>query len=176
MKITRGFFSRHPAEVARDLLGKELHLKTESGIFKALISETEAYASDDEASHSYKGLTKRNEMMFSKPGLCYVYFIYGMYYCLNFVTEKEGTGSAVLIRGIRPVEDPDSKKFIGPGRICKQLQIDFSFNGIDLIKSDRIWLRKGIDITDKQIITTPRIGISKATDKHWRYLLSLQTE
>ena len=171
MRIKSNFFNRHPVIVASELIGKDLKFNTGSKLFTFTIVETEAYAEDDPASHSFKGPNKRNQLMFEKPGLCYVYLIYGMYHCLNFVTEEKGIGSAVLIRELRPEFDAHSRLFNGPGKICRQLNIDLNFNGEDLSKSKRIWITDSKHTNKFKIIRTPRIGISKAQDRLWRFVL-----
>ena len=161
MKLPYDFYKRNVVEVARDLLGKNIVFGNHQGI----ITETEAYGgSNDEASHAYHGIKNRNAIMFGDPGYLYVYMIYGIHYCLNIVTEEVGQASAVLIRGlIVPNIHLD-----GPGKICRYLGITTKDNGINLVDSDGFYLTEGINI--KNIIATPRIGISKAIDKPWRFV------
>jgi DNA-3-methyladenine glycosylase len=160
-KLPFEFYNRHVVEVAKDLLGKELHFGEYSGI----ITETEAYrGSDDEASHAYRGPSPRSYVMFGPAGHSYVYFIYGMYHCLNIVTEEENNPSAVLIRGIRLA----GTHLNGPGKICKAFGITKEHNNIDLTTSQNFYLTSGINILEYK--ATPRIGIKKATDKLWRFV------
>ncbi len=164
-------------------------------IISGKIVETEAYCGpNDQASHAFYGRTKRTEIMFGKPGLIYVYLIYGMYHCLNVVTEKENYPAAVLIRGLeveqgakRPdhkIEDPRqsrdlalSDKLIldGPGKLCRELKIDRSFCGRDICKNNELWIEdRGEKIQEKSIIKTPRIGVDYAGEyrnKLWRFVL-----
>jgi DNA-3-methyladenine glycosylase len=162
MKLNYDFYNRHVTEVARDLLGKKLVYGDISGI----ITETEAYRGcDDLASHAARGISPRCEIMFGPPGLSYVYFIYGMYHCFNIVTESPGQASAVLIRSLK-LKDIHLN---GPGKICRHLNITKQQHGINLINSDLLYVSSGINITDYQC--TPRIGIKKATEKPWRFVI-----
>jgi len=160
-RLDRCFFQRPTVLVAQELLGKRLTFQNYSGI----ITETEAYHQDnDPACHAYRGRTPRNAPMFGLAGHSYVYFIYGMYYCLNIVTEPEGTAAAVLIRGLKI----DTLSLNGPGKLCRYLNITKDHNAIDLIESKEFY------VTDEGIqpnfIATPRIGIRQGTDKLWRFL------
>lgn len=166
-RLSVDFFTRDVLEVAPDLIGKTLVRKSDEGkIQKYLITEVEAYrGGDDLACHASKGRTPRTEIMFHNGGKIYVYLIYGMYWMLNFVTEKEGVPQAVLIRGI--------EGFDGPGKLTKALNVDKSFYGEDLFSSDRLWIEDGIESPNFE--TTPRIGIDYAGEiwknKPWRYIL-----
>jgi DNA-3-methyladenine glycosylase len=155
------FFSRHVVHVAKDLIGKHLVYHHVNGI----ITETEAYGGgDDPASHAYLGLTPRNQVMYGPPGRVYVYFVYGMYYCLNIVTEEKGTPSAVLIRAIK-IGDAHIN---GPGKICAHLGITKKEYGIDLLTHPDVYIAQGKELNP--ITATPRIGIKKATEKLWRFV------
>jgi len=166
------FYSRPSTEVAPDLIGCILHRRLPSGeVVEAPISEVEAYMQDDEASHSFKGLTTRTRVMFGPPARAYVYFIYGMYNCLNVVTEAEGTGAAVLIRGLA------AAGLNGPGKICREWQIDRTANGLDLLDSaSGIWITPRPPDFSKEILLSPRIGISKAQDRLWRFYVEHNLE
>jgi DNA-3-methyladenine glycosylase len=154
------FYNRHVVEVAQDLLGKRFVW----GNFEGIITETEAYRGlDDAASHAARGLTKRSSIMFGPPGHVYVYLIYGMYHCLNIVTEEPGQPSAVLIRGIRSLD----MELSGPGKICRYLGIDRSHNHLNLSTHATCYITHGL--TPGHYIATPRIGIKKAADKLWRF-------
>lgn len=119
-RLNRDFFNRPTLQVAQELLGKVLHFNQH----QLIITETEAYhGTDDPACHAARGKTPRCEVMFDKAGVSYVYFIYGMYYCLNIVTEEEGTAAAVLIRGARLIGH-DKTDLSGPGKLCRYLGID----------------------------------------------------
>src|SRR4030067_540339 len=135
-KLPRAFYDRDTIAVARDLLGKYLVHKARGVERVGRIVEVEAYLGPhDPAAHSAKGLTERTKVMFGPPGHAYVYMIYGMYYCVNVVTEDEGHGSAVLLRGVEPVKNVDGRTR-GPGLLCKAMHIDRRLNGHDLVSDD----------------------------------------
>lgn len=165
MLHTEEFYARPTLKVARDLLGCHLHRRLPSGIvLSAEITEVEAYTVDDPACHAFKGKTKRTEVMFGPPGRAYVYFIYGMYYCLNVVTEPIGIPGAVLIRGLQ------GTGLNGPGKICKRWQIDRELNGANLMWPDSLlWITKRLPGIKPKIQTSERIGISQAQDRLWRF-------
>lgn len=159
------FYNRDAVEVAQDLLGKKLIFNGREGI----IIETEAYrGKDDEASHAYRGMTRRSKIMFGPPGHAYVYMIYGMYYCFNIVTEAEGQPSAVLIRGLM-----GEQCWNGPGKLCKAFGITCEHNGINLVDNRACYLTEGLEFLHYHV--TPRIGIRKAMDKPWRFVVPLET-
>lgn len=166
--LPRSFYSRNTAVVAKQLLGKYLIRKIGNKKLIGKIVETEAYSENDPASHAYRGKTPRCAPMFEHPGHAYVYFIYGNHYCLNAVTEKFGKAGAVLIRALEPV-----KRIIaatnGPGKLTKAFKIDKKLNRADLTKGDLVIAEgKREKIV---IITTKRIGISKASGKPFRYFI-----
>ncbi len=167
-KLTREFFARPTVELAPELLGVVLVRTLPSGeILRAPIVEVEAYTEDDPACHAYRGLTERCRVMFGPPGFAYVYFIYGMYFCLNVVTEVEGTPGAVLIRalGIPGAE--------GPGKLCRQWDIDRSLNGIDLLDtSSSLYLEPGTGYGANCISVTERIGLNVAVERPWRFFVT----
>ncbi len=183
MKLNREFYSRDTITVAKDLLGKILVHNYDGNIIKGKIVETEAYLGvKDKAAHSYGGRkTKRVEVMYGPPGVAYVYFIYGMYYCFNIVTKEEGTPEAVLVRAIEPVENIDimainrfkkpyeelsryQKRNLtnGPGKLCMALNIGKEQNGLDLC-GDILYLEEGKK-ENFNIVTTTRIGIDYAEE------------
>lgn len=174
--LPRSFYARPTLEVAPELLGKILH----HGDISARIVEIEAYrADDDPASHAYRGLTPRNQIMFGAPGHLYVYFIYGMYYCANIVCEKEDKAGACLIRAVEPLEGVERMKTNralargyglsnGPGKLCMAMALDKSHNGSDLTVGD-IYLSD--DGHEPKIKNSPRIGIRVGTEKKWRYFI-----
>ena len=163
-RLPRSFFNRFVVEVAQDLLGQILVVGSHQG----MITETEAYrGADDEASHAFKGRTPRSSIMFGPPGMSYVYLIYGMYHCLNVVTEGEGFPSAVLIRGLKLLTLPYIH-INGPGKLCRELQITKIHHGMDLIEEPHFYIKEGNYI--KNFSSTPRIGIRMATDKRWRFV------
>lgn len=159
------FFERHTVQVARELIGMLLCRRMDDGtILSGTIVEAEAYTHDDPACHAYRGKTARCEVMFGPGGYAYVYFIYGMYFCLNVVTEVDGVAGAVLIRAT------DFEGTNGPGKLCRQWAIDRSHNGINLMDwQSPIWLARGTAIPDLEVETTKRIGLSVAQDQLWRF-------
>jgi DNA-3-methyladenine glycosylase len=192
-KLNRSFYDRDARIVAEELIGKVLVRKYEDIIIKTRINETEAYIAEiDKASHAYGNkITPRTKIMFGPPGFTYVYFIYGMYYCMNFVTEGEGTCSAVLIRGAEPIENIEEMclnrynktldnitkiqiKNIsnGPGKLCNALKINKSHNGLDLTGNEMYVEDDGF--RDFNVKKTKRINIDyaeEAKDFLWRYIL-----
>lgn len=167
-KLSREFYLQSTLTVAHDLIGKNL-VVAESGQLKiGQITETEAYLQDDPASHSFKGERLRNQAMFLLGGYSYVYFIYGKHFCLNLVTQTAGRGEAVLIRGIIPIQNLGDIVISGPGRVCQALGITLHDNAIDTLTSDRLWVEEtGLK---PEIWALPRIGISQAKDKLWRFV------
>ncbi len=178
---------RPSVQLAPDLLGCTLHRQLPDGpIIRATIVETEAYAPGDPACHAYTGKSKRNAAMFGPPGHSYVYLIYGMYHCLNVVSEAAGIGSAVLLRALAldsvPAElanwlsakqlSKPSLIAAGPGKLCRALAIDRDLDGALYHPDSGLWLeRRSADIPASQIVQTTRIGITKAVDKPWRWYL-----
>lgn len=160
-----GFYARPTVEVARDLLGAMLCRRLPDGkVYRAAIVEVEAYHEEEPACHAHRGKTPRAKILFGPPGLAYVYFIYGMYCCLNVVTEPEETGAAILIRAVAaPGCD-------GPGKLCRQWEITREHNGVNLMspRSD-IWIEKSPRLPDEEVEITPRIGISSAQELMWRF-------
>ena len=164
MKLKRMFFAQPTVQVAKSLIGKFLVHKTHNKIYAAEIIEVEVYAGfSDKASHASCGKTKRNEIMFGLPGFSYVYLIYGMYYCLNIVTEKEGYPAAVLLRGL------DYPNADGPGKLCREFEITKIHNGLDMTK-DVLWVEdRGIK---REVVAGKRIGVDYAgvcKDWLWRF-------
>ena len=177
--LPRSFYARPTVEVARDLLGKILvHGRTAGRII-----ETEAYlGSQDEASHAFRGPTPRNRVMFGPPGHAYVYFIYGMYECMNVVTETDGTAGAVLIRALEPLRGietmrrrrPHAKReqdlTSGPGKLTIALGITRRQNGADLTRGP-LTIHPPDHPLQFEIESTPRIGIRRCADWPLRFLL-----
>ena len=171
--MTAAFFDRSPVDVAEALIGATLQVDAIGGI----IVETEAYAPDDPASHSFRGVTARNAAMFGPPGHAYVYRSYGMHWCFNMVCRP---GSAVLIRALQPVSgleimmqrrglvDP-RLLCAGPGRLCQALGIDLAFDGISLL-APPFALQEAP--TPLAVVACPRIGITKAAEQPWRFCLA----
>lgn len=156
MKLQRDFYSRDTMCVARDLLGKFLVHRAGDKIYRAMITETEAYDGlSDKASHASRGRTQRNQLMFGPAGFSYVYLIYGIYHCLNFTTQKEGYPAAVLIRAL------DDKNSDGPGKLCREFQITKNtHNGLD-ITGDILYVEDR-NIRPSKILVGPRVGVAYA--------------
>ena len=155
--LAKAFFNRKTAVVARDLLGKFLVRKIGKKVVREMITETEAYVGPhDLASHASKGRTKRTEIMFGEAGTLYTYFVYGMYWMLNVVTEEQDYPAAVLIRG--------TENFKGPGVLTRELKIDGKLNGKKLGKKSGIWIESDLKIENSKlkIGRSPRIGVSYA--------------
>lgn len=168
---------------ARELLGWGLYVReTDGTLTGGIIVETEAYAADDEASHSFKGKTNRNSAMFDAAGTIYVYFTYGMHWCCNIATGQEGVGEAVLIRAIRPTKGIETMKARrrrsgeegladGPAKLCQALGINGTDNG-EKIGSERFLLAPPSPTTRQlKIVASPRIGIRHGREKMWRFCL-----
>ena len=176
MVIGRKFYNQNTLKVAKDLLGCFLVRKIKGKTIKAMITETEAYMGEDDlASHASKGRTPRTELMYGEAGHAYVYMIYGMYHCLNVVTEKKDFPAAVLIRAIK-IGGVDYKKTNGPGKLCNFLEIDRKLNGWDVTTGKKLWIIKPEKKISKKLIKADkRIGIDYA--KHckeylWRFTLA----
>ncbi len=163
-KLPRSFYDRDTRIVARELLGKYL-VHVSHGLERVgRLVEVEAYLGPhDLAAHSSKGLTRRTKVMFGPPGHAYVYFIYGMYYCMNVVTEPEGHASAVLLRAVEPVKNVEGRTQ-GPGLLCKAMDIDKGLNGHDLLSDDFFVAVPPVD-KPMTIVRRPRVGVDYA--RHW---------
>jgi DNA-3-methyladenine glycosylase len=166
--ISQEFYNRNTIEVAKDLLGCKINRRTKDGVLSGIIVETEAYTQEDPACHAYRGKTPRAATLFKEAGIAYVYFIYGMYHCVNIVTEEYDRAGAVLIRALEPI--PPVENTNGPGKLCKALQITKELNEVDVTsgKSD-LWVEEGIKVPKSKIFTTTRIGIKLACDYPWRF-------
>ncbi len=177
MKLTRRvlpriYFTRPTVQVARSLVGKYLIRCIHGREIAGKIIEVEAYVgAEDKACHASKGRTQRTEVLFGPPGIAYVYLIYGMYHCLNVVTEREEFPSAILIRAI----EIDGELVDGPGRICRALQIDRRLNRVDLTTGESLWFEdRGVLVKKSDVRTHPRIGVDYAgtwAKKLWRFRL-----
>jgi len=163
-KLARSFYDRDTVIVARELLGKWL-VHVHGGRERiGRIVEVEAYLGPhDLASHSSRGLTQRTRIMFGPPGHAYVYLIYGMHHCMNVVTEREGHGSAVLLRALEPVKKLEAKAS-GPGLLCRAMDITRHLNGHDLLSDDFFIAEPGHSM-ELRIAKGPRIGVDYA--RHW---------
>jgi DNA-3-methyladenine glycosylase len=174
--LQQAYFNRPTLKVARSLMGKYLVRQTELGVMAGLIVEVEAYVGPkDQACHASRGRTPRTDVLFGAPGIAYVYLIYGMYHCLNVVTEREGFPAAILIRAVELRQSP-AVLVDGPGRVCRSFQIDRTLNRWDLTVGERLWLEdRGERITEGDVMTAPRIGVDYAGEwaaKPWRFRLA----
>jgi DNA-3-methyladenine glycosylase len=163
-KLSRSFYDRNTIIVAKELLGKYLVHKSRGVKRIGKIVEVEAYLGPhDLAAHSSKGLTERTRVMFGPPGHAYVYFIYGMYHCMNIVTEREGHASAVLLRAIEPMQNVEDRTQ-GPGLLCRAMRIDKRLNAHDLL-SNNFFIAEPEEMELFSIVKRPRVGVDYA--KHW---------
>ena len=163
-KLPRAFYDRDTVTVAYDLLGKYL-VNVSRGVERiGKIVEVEAYLGPhDLAAHSARGLTERTKIMFGPPGHAYVYLIYGMYFCMNVVTEREGHASAVLLRALEPVQNIEERTQ-GPGLLCKAMRIDKRLNGHDLIGGG-FYIAAPSQTEAFVVVKRPRVGVDYAG--HW---------
>ncbi|HET6999612.1 MAG TPA: DNA-3-methyladenine glycosylase [Solirubrobacterales bacterium] len=173
-RLDRAFFERSVHTVARELIGCRLFFDGVGGT----IVETESYERDDPACHAYVGLTDRTEVLFGPPGRAYVYLSYGIHSLLNFVAEPEGEAAAVLIRALQPTagletmrarrgERPDGELCSGPGKLTEALGIGLELDGADLSRDPFLILLP--DGPAPKVVTGPRIGITKAVERPWRF-------
>jgi len=189
--MPREFFARPSVPVAPDLLGCVLEHQTEAGLVAVELTEVEAYAgASDPASHAYRGKTARNAVMFGPPGHAYVYFTYGMHFCVNLVCLGNGSASAVLLRAGRIIEGEELARARrtrgttkipfrdlarGPARLCQALDIDRSLDGADVCVPDSPLRMRWPDASttarsvDRKILSGPRVGISVAAEVPWRF-------
>jgi DNA-3-methyladenine glycosylase len=175
--------ARSSEKAAPLLLGWILVRETSQGKVKLKIVETEAYHQDDPASHSFRGLTKRTAPMFEAGGLIYVYFTYGAHYCINIVTGPKGTGEAILLRAAEPLEGVEIMQqnrgsldiynlASGPGKLTQALGVKSTEWSGKLLDKDTVYLEPpSKKISPKNIVTSPRIGISQAKDVPWRFCI-----
>ena len=184
LKLSRAFYSRETVDVAHDLIGTRIVRHLDGNILIGRIIETEAYHGlDDAASHAYKGRTTRNAPMFGLPGHTYIYFIYGMHWLFNISAHPEGKPGGILIRALEPVaglkkmhelRGMDSVQLLtnGPARLAQALKLDKSFNNIDLVTHNHLYLIHGHLDPEENIVTGPRIrvpGDGLAKTRPWRF-------
>jgi DNA-3-methyladenine glycosylase len=176
--LGRDFFARPALEVAPDLVGMLL-VRADEGVVARLV-ETEAYTEDDPACHAYRGMTARNAPLFGPPGHAYVYFTYGMHWCLNTATGRPGRGEGVLLRAAEPVagletmrtrrgprvRDRDRQR--GPARLAQAFGLDGSWSGADLCDGGP--LRLADDGERPDVDASPRVGVVAAPDRPWRFV------
>jgi DNA-3-methyladenine glycosylase len=182
--LPRSFYRRPSLEVAPDLLGRTLVRMLPDGTrLSGRIVEAEAYRQDDPASHSYRGRTTRTEVMFGPPGRLYVYFTYGMHFCMNVVTAREGEGSAVLLRAVEPLEGLDRMAehrgvsqprllCSGPGRLCQAFAVGREQNGADLVAGPELRVEAGTPPAREEVLAGPRVGLSVALEQPWRFVVA----
>jgi DNA-3-methyladenine glycosylase len=181
-RLPRAFFARPSTVVAPELLGRVLLRVLPDGTRLAVrLVEVEAYGPDDPASHAFRGRTARNDVMFGPPGRLYVYFTYGMHFCANVVTGRDGEGSAVLLRAAEPLEGVgtmaasrgvDALRLLcsGPARLTQALSIARDDDGVDLVRSDTVQLRAGSPVPARRVERTTRVGVRVGVEPRWRYL------
>ena len=173
--LTRRFFARSVHEVAPDLIGATLLVGGVGG----RIVEVEAYDQEDPASHAFRGPTPRNDVMFGPPGYAYVYRSYGIHWCLNLVCNAEGRAEAALIRALEPTHGLDTMRerrgtdveralCSGPGKLCQAIGVTRDHNGLPLDEPPFELFARSVAV---QVVTGPRIGITRATERAWRYAL-----
>lgn len=185
--LPRSFYLRSPDAVGRELLGKVLARRLNGEWLTGRIIEVEAYfGQDDPAAHAFAGKTARNAVLFGPPGFAYIYFIYGMYFCLNVSCEPDGTPGGVLFRALEPLQGLDAMARLrglpasakpklltsGPGRLCQALGIDrATHNGLDVtLVASELQIRDD-GFRPASILATPRIGIRKAVERPHRFVI-----
>ncbi len=182
-QVALDFYARGAVDLAQALLGCLIEHEVDGQICGGFISETEAYTEDDEASHSFRGMTPRNQAMFAQPGTIYVYRSYGLHFCMNISSGAEGRGEAVLLRAIVPSEglslmrsrrkwpEPKALRDLanGPGKLTAALGIGLELNGSLLTGNSPLHVKQGRPVSLEAIQSGPRIGISKAKEKPWRF-------
>jgi DNA-3-methyladenine glycosylase len=179
--LRRAFYERNTVRVAKELLGKVLVRRLGDTRLEGIIVETEAYRGcDDAASHAYRGPTRRNQVMFGEPGHAYVYFTYGMHYCLNVTAEPAGQPGAVLIRAVQPtkgiveMKKRRRKEHVkdlsnGPAKLTQAFAVTKALNGHDLTTGRELYIAELSHPEAVRIISTSRIGIKVSAEKLWRF-------
>ncbi|WP_416671918.1 DNA-3-methyladenine glycosylase [Egbenema bharatensis] len=188
--ITAQWLSRDSTQIAPELIGCTLVRQMPDGsCFRGVIVETEAYAPEDPAMHAYRRPTARNRVMFGAAGIAYVYLIYGIYHCLNIVTDRAEIPSAVLIRALQLDTLPDwitppqslkpDRVAAGPGKLCRALKIDLALNATPFQPGQGLWLehrypwfQQQMDQDKLSLTQTTRIGLTKGVDLPWRWYLT----
>jgi DNA-3-methyladenine glycosylase len=186
--LPRSFYLRPALQVAQELLGKYFVRRMNKKLLIGKIVEVEVYRQNDAAPHSFRGKTKRNEVLFEQGGRLYVYFTYGMHFCANIVTGCENIGEAVLIRAVEPMTGIDVMKqkrygrsksinhqslknlTNGPAKFCEAFGITKKENAFDLVDS-KIFIAKGDSIPIRSLGRSPRIGIRVGLEKRWRFFV-----
>jgi DNA-3-methyladenine glycosylase len=181
--LPQSFYARPTDEVARDLLGKLIVHRVGGEELAGRIVEVEAYLGlKDEAAHAFAGITPRTKVMFGPPGHAYVYLIYGMYHCLNLVTEPDGEAGCVLIRALEPVAGieamrarrPKARRLhdlaSGPGKLTRAMGITLAHYGADVTRG-ALTVREDVSASRFEMGTSPRIGIKKCVDWPLRFFI-----
>lgn len=183
-RLSRDFFNRDTSEVARGLLGKHVVRELGDDTLRGRIVEAEAYYGEgDPPSHASSGKTPRSEIMWKKPGLVYVYLVYGIHLMFNVVTEAKGNPGATLVRAVEPLSGLErmrknrgvtekEKLANGPGKLTESFGIDRGENGLDLTESDVLWIESGSDGDFREIETSGRIGVSEGKEEQLRFYLA----
>ena len=182
--LPRSFYDRPTLIVARELIGARLVRILDGQKLVGLITETEAYISQqDLACHAKAGITPRTQVMFGEPGHAYVYFTYGNHWMLNVVTERAGFPAAVLLRAIQPIQGVDTmlerrsgRDTFGPGKLCQAMGITKMENGVDLTKRNgSLWIETGVKVPNSLVTKGPRVGLNNTPEpwlsKPWRFLV-----
>lgn len=182
-RLPRSFYDRRPDVVARDLLGALVESRTDDGVVRVRLVEVEAYAGEsDAASHAWRGPTPRTRVMYGPPGRSYVYFSYGMHWCLNLVCEGEGRASAVLLRAGEVLEGvdavrarrgprpPDRRLASGPANLAVALGVDGAWDGLSVVaRGSALRVLEGAPVGDADVVAGPRVGITRAVGTPWRF-------
>ncbi|TMC33571.1 MAG: DNA-3-methyladenine glycosylase [Chloroflexi bacterium] len=177
--MPRSFYARSTITVARDLLGRVLVYDGPHGRRAARLVEVEAYLGElDPASHAHRGPTPRTTVMFGRPGVAYVYFIYGNHHCMNVVAHLPGVAGAVLLRGAEPLggvgageaRADDSRGLAGPGRLARWFGLTIAHTGWDLVRS-QLHLREGAPVASRDVVRSARVGITQSltSEEPWRF-------
>lgn len=177
--LDRAWFARDAPDVAPELLGKLLVVDVDGAVCSGRIIEVEAYMPHDPASHTFRGKTPRNAVMFGPAGHLYVYLSYGLHQCANVVTGAPGSGQAVLIRALEPIDGiarmrqrragrPDRELVDGPGKLCQAMGVTGAHNGADLLTGPIIIADDGT-LPPRTPIVGTRVGITKAVETPWRF-------
>jgi DNA-3-methyladenine glycosylase len=188
--IDADWLSRDSTLIAPEIIGCTLVRQMPDGsCVRGMIVETEAYAPEDPAMHAYRRPTARNRVMFGQAGIAYVYLIYGIYHCLNIVTDRVNIPSAVLIRALQldilpdwitpPQQRKPDRVAAGPGKLCRALQIDLTLNATPFQPGQGLWLehrppqfQQQLDAGQLSLTQTTRIGLTKGVDLPWRWYLT----
>jgi DNA-3-methyladenine glycosylase len=183
-RFPRSFYARSALRVAPELLGGVLvRTLTDGTRLAARIVETEAYLPSDPASHAFRGMTRRNEVMFGPPGRLYVYFTYGNHWMMNAVTGRAGQGTAVLLRAAEPLdglermatnrgrEDPRDL-CSGPGKLAKAFGVTGAQNGLDLVRGSDMHILEGRPVPRSRVSRTTRVGVTLGAERRWRFILT----